>query len=116
VERIGKFSYAPILLRGSLINFARALHIESFMRTLVVKLVNESVELGLLLKEVRTAGRVASIFKVRCMRSWRPFCCGWPGWILSMVTPSLSHQTASLLKLNRPLGEAKGIPLPERGV
>ena len=54
VERIGEFSYAPLLPRGSLINFARALHIESFMRTLVVKLANESVELSLLLKEVRT--------------------------------------------------------------
>jgi len=42
------------LPRGSLINFGGALHSESFMRTLVVKLANESVELGLLLKEVRT--------------------------------------------------------------
>ena len=32
----------------------------------------------------------------------------------SMVMPSRSHQTASLLKLNRPLGEAKGTPLSLR--
>ena len=24
-------------------------------------------------------GRVVSFFSVRCMRSWRPFRCGWPG-------------------------------------
>src|SRR6266853_4398164 len=34
------------------------------------------------------------------MRSWRPFCWGWPGLIRSMPIPSLSHQTASLLRLN----------------
>src|SRR6267142_1671787 len=54
VERIGEFSEAPILPRGSLINFAGVLHIESFMRALVVKHLNEGIELGLLLKEVGT--------------------------------------------------------------
>jgi voltage-gated potassium channel len=34
VERIGQFCYAPILPRGSLINFAGALHIESFVEWL----------------------------------------------------------------------------------
>jgi len=29
-------------------------------------------------------GRVVSFFKVRCMRSWRPFCCGLPGWMRSI--------------------------------
>src|SRR5271155_2645393 len=24
------------------------------------------------------AGRVVSCLRVRCMRSWRPFCWGWP--------------------------------------
>src|ERR1700730_17431301 len=48
------------------------------------------------------------------MRSWRPFCCGWPGWMRSIVMPSRSHQTASLLKLKRPLGEEKRTPLSER--
>src|SRR5260370_9447786 len=30
------------------------------------------------------AGLVASFFRVRCMRSWRPFCCGLPGLMRSM--------------------------------
>src|SRR5437773_10201668 len=33
------------------------------------------------------AGLVASFFKVRCMRSWRPFCWGWPGLMRSMPIP-----------------------------
>src|SRR6187200_439893 len=59
-------------------------------------------------------GRVASSLRVRCMRSWRPFCCGWPGLMRSMAMPSLSHQTESLERLNRALGLAKGTPLSER--
>ena len=59
-------------------------------------------------------GRVASFFRVRCMRSWRPFCCGWPGLMRSMAMPSRSHQTESLERLNRALGLAKGTPLSER--
>src|SRR5690242_7062790 len=30
-------------------------------------------------RKLQAAGLVASCFKVRCMRSWRPFCWGWPG-------------------------------------
>jgi len=48
------------------------------------------------------------------MRSWRPFCWGWPGLIRSMPIPSRSHQTASLLKLNKAWAEAKGTPLSVR--
>jgi hypothetical protein len=29
------------------------------------------------------------------MRSWRPFCYGWPGLIRSIAMPSRSHQTES---------------------
>jgi hypothetical protein len=54
VEGIRKFSDAAIAAGGGCIDVGRASHIESFMRTLVVKLANESVELGLLLKEVGT--------------------------------------------------------------
>jgi len=39
------------------------------------------------------AGLVASRFSVKCIRSWRPFCCGWPGWMRSIWIPSRSHQT-----------------------
>ena len=56
VERIGEFSDSAIWPRGRLIDFDRALHIESLMRALVVKLVNEDIELGLLLKEVGAGG------------------------------------------------------------
>ncbi len=49
------------LPRGSLIDFDRALHIEGLMRALVVKIVNEDIELGLLLKEVGT-GRPSSFY------------------------------------------------------
>ena len=44
-------------------------------------------------------GRVASFLRVRCMRSWRPFCCGRPGLMRSIAMPSLSHQTESLERL-----------------
>jgi hypothetical protein len=54
VERIREFSDAPILPRGRPIDFDGALHIESFMRALVVKDMNKGIELGLLLKEVGT--------------------------------------------------------------
>ena len=33
------------------------------------------------------AGRVASFLRVRCMRSWRPFCCGRPGLMRSIAMP-----------------------------
>jgi hypothetical protein len=60
VERIGEFSDAAIWSRGRLIDVSGELHIESFMRAVVVKLMNEGVELGLLLKEVGT-GRPGSL-------------------------------------------------------
>src|SRR3954463_9113394 len=41
---------------------------------------------------LKPGGRVASFFSVRCMRSWRPFCCGWPGLMRSMAMPSRSHR------------------------
>jgi hypothetical protein len=59
VERIGEFCDAPIRPCGSLIDFNGTLHLESLMRTLVVKPLNEGIELGLLLKEVGT-GRPGS--------------------------------------------------------
>ena len=48
------------------------------------------------------------------MRSWRPFCCGWPGLMRSISMPSRSHQTESLERLNKALGLAKGTPLSVR--
>ena len=46
------------------------------------------------------------------MRSWRPFCCGWPGLMRSMAMPSLRH-TESFERLNNALGLAKGTPLAD---
>src|SRR5262245_25921110 len=48
------------------------------------------------------------------MRSWRPFCCGFPGLIRSIAMPRRSHQTANLERLKRALGLAKGTPLSDR--
>jgi hypothetical protein len=59
VEGIRKLSDAAIGASGGCIDVGRAPHSESFMRTLAVKLANESVELGLLLQEVGT-GRARS--------------------------------------------------------
>ena len=53
------------------------------------------------------AGRVASFFKVRCMRSWRPFCCGWPGLMRSRSMPRRSHQTDKRLS-RRGAGAGEG--------
>src|SRR6202790_4508678 len=65
-------------------------------------------------RKLALAGLVASFLRVRCMRSWRPFCWGWPGLMRSMPIPRRSHQTASLLKLNNACAEAKGTPLSLR--
>ena len=51
---------------------------------------------------------MVSSFKVGCMRSWRPFCCGWPGLMRSISMPSLSHHTDRLLSPKSALGLAKG--------
>jgi hypothetical protein len=61
VERIGELSDAAIWARGRFIDVGGVLHSESFMGTLVVKLMNEGIELGLLLKEVGT-GRPGSFY------------------------------------------------------
>ena len=74
VEGIVDVGQAGVRTRGRLIDLRRTLHVESFMGTLVVEDFHELAETGLLLEEVNAAGLVASFFKVRCMRSWRPFC------------------------------------------
>src|SRR5438105_14405012 len=47
------------------------------------------------------------------MRSWRPFCCGWPGLMRSMAMPRRSHHTESLERLKRPFGLTNGTPLSD---
>jgi hypothetical protein len=41
-------------------------------------LVDKRIETRLLLEDVGGAGLVASFFSLKCMRSCRPFCSGWP--------------------------------------
>src|SRR5580704_13516629 len=65
-------------------------------------------------RKLLPAGLVVSSFKVRCMRSWRPFCCGLPGLMRSISMPSLSHHTDTLLSPKSALGLAKGTPLSVR--
>jgi hypothetical protein len=71
VERVREFTDAAIGSYGGFIDVGGALHIKSFVRPFVVKLANESVELGLLLKEVGTGRACSFDFKVRCMPSWQ---------------------------------------------
>ena len=47
---------------------------------------------------------------VRCIRSWRGFCSGWPGQMRYSLMPSLSHQIAK--RVSPPSAtEANGAPL-----
>ena len=84
------------------------------MRPFSIELSYEGIEAVLLLQTVEARRGVASFLSVRCMRSCRPFCCGWPGLMRSIAMPSRSHQTESFERLNRALGLAKGTPLSER--
>src|SRR5215469_10620159 len=59
-------------------------------------------------KLLMPGGRVVSVLRVRCMRSWRPFCCGWPGLMRSMAN-------AEAQPLDGELGEVEqGIRTGER--
>lgn len=60
------------------------------------------------LRRLVAAGLVVSFLSVRCMRSWRPFCCGWPGWMRSRRIPKRSHQTASRDSPNSAQAAANG--------
>ena len=79
----------------------RTTHAERLVRTLIVEAFDEVIELRLLLQEVFAGRPGGHELQVRCMRSCRAFCCGWPGLMRSIVVPSLSHQTDSLEKLKR---------------
>lgn len=81
------------------------------MRSLVVVFMYEVIEFILPLEEVCASRSGCFFFRVKCIRSCRPFCCGFPGWMRSMAIPSLSHQTERWLRLNNAFGDAKGTPL-----
>ena len=113
VERILELVEAPIRARRRLVELGRVVHVDRLMRPLAVVALDEVVELGLLLKEVARRG-LASFFSVRCMRSCRPFCWGFPGLMRSRRIPRRSHHTESLLSPNSAHALAKGTPLSVR--
>ena len=45
-------------------------------------------------RRLAAIGDMVSCCRVRCMRSWRPFCSGCAGWIRSGSMPSFIHHTA----------------------
>ncbi len=65
------------------------------------------------MRQLTAGGRVASAFKVRCIRSWRPFCCGLPGSISSGMMPSRTNQAERVESLASET-VAKGTPLSVR--
>jgi hypothetical protein len=70
-------------------------HVEHLVRPLAVELFTEALILALLSTRVRVGERVVSAFSVRCMRSWRPFCCGLPGSMHLGRMPRRLHQAES---------------------
>lgn len=56
---------------------------------------------------------MVSALRVRCMRSWRPFCCGLPGSMSSGITPRRTHQAESRDR-RASVFVAKGTPLSVR--
>jgi hypothetical protein len=75
-ERIVDVGQALIDVGGGLINLGGPVHVQGFMRAWVVEDFDEVVE-ARLLQEVASRG-LGGFFKLRCMRSWQPFCWGWP--------------------------------------
>ncbi|SEE14152.1 hypothetical protein SAMN05444164_7061 [Bradyrhizobium erythrophlei] len=53
---------------------------------------NSSLSAFLLLQATGPRRPVVSFLRVRCMRSWRPFCCGWPGLMRSTASRRLRWQ------------------------
>jgi hypothetical protein len=86
---------------------------ERLVRPLIVVDRAKHVEPFLLRRQTGAGGVAVSWLSVRCTRSCRPFCCGFPATIRSGRMPSLIHHTASRDSPPTP-GEAKGGPLSER--
>ena len=69
-------------------------HPKRLVRTLAVVRSIKSSKRACCCSRLAAAGPVASFFRVRCIRSWRPFCSGWPGDALGSM-PRRIHQTES---------------------
>jgi hypothetical protein len=65
--------------RAGMVKTCRCLIVQAFMRTLVVEHVAKAIERLCCARRVAAGGFNTSSFSVRCIRSWRPFCCGLPG-------------------------------------
>ena len=52
--------------------------VQPFVRTLIVEHVAKVIEGLCCARRDAAGGTVVSSFSVRCIRSWRPFCCGRP--------------------------------------
>src|SRR5580704_7008598 len=56
VEGVAEFLNAPVRAAGRRVNLGGTFHVQSFVRTFAVELLNEGIELGLLLKQVGAGG------------------------------------------------------------
>jgi len=52
--------------------------VQALMRALVIEHIAKVIEAALLCTKGCAGDFVVSSFSVRCIRSWRPFCCGRP--------------------------------------
>ena len=56
VKRVVRFRNSLIRAAGRRVDFGRTFHVERFVRALVVELLDEGIELGLLLKQIGACG------------------------------------------------------------
>ena len=66
------------------------------MRSFAVELLPEAIE-SFLARVFMPDGLVVSFLRVRCMRSWRPFCRGRPRLMCSMAMPPPDGELARAL-------------------
>ena len=81
---------------------------ECLMAAFMIVYLDKVVKAVCNCRKLKETGRVASFLRVRCRRSWRPFCWGCPGWMRSIWIPRRSHQTESRLNPNRAWGRRRG--------
>jgi hypothetical protein len=84
-----------------------------FVRTDVIELLEEGIELQLLAAAVGRRCCTSLLFEVRCIRSSRPFCWGLPGSIRRGSIPRRIQRTDNFESLLTEFDE-NGVPLSER--